>query len=63
MRIRMEPNKGQHEIVVDPIVLRTPDQVDQQIRYLQTLKHMLWLEEEKNAEVEDAHEEALKECP
>jgi len=42
MLIRMTPKDGRHEIVLDPIVLRTPEQVDEQIRYLETVKDMLW---------------------
>ncbi len=43
----MSPNHGEHQIVIDPIVLKTPEQVDEQIRYLETLKDMLWPTDEE----------------
>jgi hypothetical protein len=43
MLIRMSPtSNGEHQIVIDPVVLKTPEAVDEQIRYLETLKDMLW---------------------
>ena len=42
MLIRMTPNNSEHQIVIDPIVLKTPEAVDEQIRFLVALKNMLW---------------------
>jgi len=53
MLIRMTPNNGEHKIVIDPIVLATSEQVDEQIRYLETLKDMLWPKEKKRPIVVD----------
>jgi hypothetical protein len=42
MRVTLTPNDGHHQIVCDHITLKTIEQVETHIRYLQTIRDMLW---------------------
>jgi hypothetical protein len=42
MRVTLTPNDGHHQIVCDTIMLKTIEQVETHIRHLQTIRDMLW---------------------
>ncbi len=42
MNVILRPNGGQHQITIEGAQLRSVEQVDAYIKYLKTIRKMLW---------------------